>query len=151
MQHLMSQWPSGLNIKDKHQCRLLICRQALYIHPIYFLIPVLMMLRACVNRAYDFTKLSEIANYHQQKALHKRHYLTYLVNSRLDIIWGPLIDNIAIFPFHLLGCIHVIFMFNPHTYLILIVGGLSPSAVVFWYDANTLKQLFVLEFVKTSI
>ena len=33
----------------------------------------------------------------------------------------------------------------------LIVGGLSPSAVIFWYDADTLKQLFVLEFVKTSI
>ena len=147
----MSRWPSGLNIEDKHQCRLLISRQALYIHPVYFLIPVLTTLRACANRAYDFTKLSEIADYHQRKALHNRHYLTYLVDSHLDIIWGPLVDNIATFPFHLLGCIHVIFTFNPHTYLILIVGGLSPSAVVFWYDADTFKQLFVLKFVKTSI
>ena len=38
------------------------------------------------NRVYNFTKLSEIADYHQQKALHNRHDLIYLVNSCLNII-----------------------------------------------------------------
>lgn len=80
-------------------------------------------------------------------------YLTYFINSRLDIIWGPLVDNITIFPFHLQGCIHVIFTLNPRSYLILIVEvrGLSPSAVVFWYDADTLEQLFIFLKSLTSI
>ena len=44
-------------------------------------------------------------------------------------------------------------MLNPQIYLILTVEvrGLSLSAVVFWYDADTLEQLFMFEVVNTNI